>query len=157
MAINKKIIGATPHEYNGIKFKSALEVTVYKTLLQEGFNPKYEKQTFTIWEGFNPTIPFITKDAFKRKDYRIVSVGRWSVIDNRPCKDITYTPDFVMQYGNTTVVIEVKGYENDVFPYKFKMFRKHLESLNGNYELWEIFTKRQLQECINRLRTSAGM
>ena len=40
--INKKIKGATTTCYNGIQFKSSLEVMIYKTLLQEGFHPKYE-------------------------------------------------------------------------------------------------------------------
>ena len=36
---NKKVKNATETEYNGIKFKSLTEVTIYKTLLQEGFEP----------------------------------------------------------------------------------------------------------------------
>ena len=43
---------------------------------------------------------------------------------------------------------------NDVFPYKFKMFRKYLQTvyINDSFEIWEIFTKKQLIELINNLK-----
>ena len=39
---NKKIKNATPREYDGIHFKSLLEVSIYKHLIAAGFHPKYE-------------------------------------------------------------------------------------------------------------------
>ena len=56
---NKKIKNATPKEYNGIKFKSLLEVSIYKNLLASGFYPKYEQVKFTMLQGFYPKIPFM--------------------------------------------------------------------------------------------------
>lgn len=150
---NKKIINASPKEYNGIKFKSLAEVMVYKTLIQQGFNPLYEKETFLLWEGFIPrTVPFYTKNTFKRKNHNIEVLSHYTAKDKRPLSGITYTPDFTFNYGEKKIIVEVKGFQNDVFPYKFKMFRKYLESLDGDYELWEIFTKKQLLECINHLK-----
>ena len=35
---NKKVINASPTEYNGIKFKSRLEVSCYKLLTEAGLN-----------------------------------------------------------------------------------------------------------------------
>lgn len=152
---NKKIINANPKEYNNIKFKSLSEVMVYKTLLAEGFNPQYEENTYVIFDGFVPHIPFYTKNKFKRKNKNIEVLSHNTVKDNRPVDGITYTPDFVFEYNGKTIIIEVKGFANDVFPYKFKMFRKLLEyELNGNYEIWEIFTKTQLLELINNLKVS---
>ena len=49
LVVNKKIKNATPEEYNNIKFKSKLEVMAYKTLVQAGFEPKYEPYTYIIW------------------------------------------------------------------------------------------------------------
>jgi predicted nuclease of restriction endonuclease-like RecB superfamily len=149
---NVKIINATPKTYNNIKFKSLAEVMVYKTLIQQGFSPQYEQETFIIWEGYKPTITFFTKNTFKRKNKNIEVVSKSTVKDNRNLTNITYTPDFTLMYNGIKVIIEVKGFQNDVFPYKFKMFRKHLESLEGKYELWKIFTKKQLLECINHLK-----
>lgn len=149
---NVKIINATPKTYNNIKFKSLAEVMVYKTLIQQGFSPQYEQETFIIWEGYKPTITFFTKNSFKRKNKNIEIISENTAKDNRIITNITYTPDFTFMYNGIKVIIEVKGFQNDVFPYKFKMFRKHLESLEGKYELWEIFTKKQLLECINHLK-----
>ena len=55
---NKKIKNTNKKQYNGIQFKSQLEVMAYKTLLQEGFAVIYEEKPYILWEGFKPTIPF---------------------------------------------------------------------------------------------------
>ena len=142
---NHKVKNATPLEYNNIQFKSRLEVMIYKTLLQEGFSVKYEPTKYIIWEGFKPNVSFYNKDK-KTKMLKL---------DNRKLRDITYTPDFVFEYKDTTIVIEAKGFENDTFPIKKKLFRKWLENQNsqGNkYIFFEIFTKRQLMQAIDIIK-----
>lgn len=142
---NHKVKNATPLEYNNIQFKSRLEVMIYKTLLQEGFNVKYEPTKYIIWEGFKPNVSFYNKD----KKTRMLK------LDNKRLIDITYTPDFVFEYKDTTIVIEAKGFENDTFPIKKKLFRKWLENQNsqGNkYIFFEIFTKRQLMQAIDIIK-----
>ena len=142
---NKKIINATPKEFLDIKFKSKLEVMVYKTLLQVGFNPEYEKYKFTIWKGIKPTVPFYTRS------------GLSNVNNQKKLIDITYTPDFFIEYNGVKIIIEVKGHVNDVFPYKFKMFRKYIEELpdKNDYLIFEIFSKRQLLESIDIIKRYA--
>ena len=156
MAENKKIVGASKMTYNGIKFKSQLEVMTYKTLVEEGFSPQYEPITYVIWTGFVPTIPFFTKNTLKRKDRRYEVISPSTVIVHKPITSITYTPDFYFEYMGKKVIVESKGIPNDVFPYKFKMFRKYLEEQpdRESYIIWEIHTKKQLLECINYLRKS---
>jgi len=156
MGINKKIKNASAKEYNGIKFKSTLEASIYKRLIQLGITPEYEKHTFVLWDGFVPTIPFYTKNVFKRKDYRIKVISLATVQDTRPLTSITYTPDFYFEYNGKKIVIEAKGFVNDVFPYKFKMFKGYLEQQpdKDSYEIWEIFTIKQLLECVNLLQHS---
>ena len=142
---NHKVKNATPLEYNNIQFKSRLEVMIYKTLLQEGFNVKYEPTKYIIWEGFKPNVSFYNKD----KKTRMLK------LDNKRLIDITYTPDFVFEYKDTTIVIEAKGFENDTFPIKKKLFRKWLENQNsqGNkYIFFEIFTKKQLMQAIDIIK-----
>lgn len=140
---NKRIKGATPLVVNNIKFKSKIEASVYKHLLQSGFDPVYEGMKFTLWEGFKPTVPFYTKS------------GKNNVLNNKKTIDITYTPDFTFMYRNILVIIEVKGLQNDVFPYKFKMFRKILEEkpYKDNTLLFEIFSIKQLKECIEIIKS----
>lgn len=139
---NKKIIGATAKEYNGIKFKSKLEVIVYSTLLQEGFKPKYEEEKFVVWEGFKPTVPFYNKD----KETRMLK------IENAKVRDITYTPDFTFEYKDVLIVIEAKGFENDTFPIKKKLFRKYLEKNRPSSLYFEIYTKKQLMQAISIIK-----
>lgn len=154
MSENKKIRNAHPKEYNGIKFKSQLEVMTYKTLLQAEMNPQYEKQTFILFDGFIPSVPFYTKNSFKRKNHNIEVLSPATVKDKRPLTGITYTPDFTFDYNDKHIIVECKGMVNDVFPYKFKMFRALLEQSKDkdNIELWEIYTKKQLLECIEHLK-----
>lgn len=152
--LNKKIKNATPKEYNGIKFRSLLEVMTYKTLLQEGFLPEYENMTFTLKESFQPSVPFYTKNTLKRKNKNVKVLSKTTIIDNRVVKAITYTPDFIFNYKDKVIIVEVKGMANDVYPYKLKLFRNILETLSTtkNYELWEIHSQKQLLDCIKHLK-----
>lgn len=144
--VNKKVVNATPEEYSNIRFKSKIEVMVYKTLLQHGFKPEYETHTYTIWEGFKPTVPFYTRNKAKA-----------TILNLKKLINITYTPDFYIEYEGLKIIIEVKGSTNDVFPYKFKMFRWHIENMpdKDNYLIFEIFTKRQLLESIEIIKSYA--
>ena len=144
---NRRIRNATPEEYGNIKFKSKIEAMVYKTLLQHGFEPEYETHTYTIWEGFRPTVPFYTCNKAKA-----------TILNLKKLINITYTPDFYMEYQGLKIIIEVKGQVNDVFPYKFKLFRKHIEDLpdKENYLIFEVFTKKQLLEFIQIIKDEAN-
>ena len=138
---NKKIKNATSLTTNDITFKSKLEASVYRHLLQAGFSPAYEEVTFTIWEGFKPTIPFYGKQGLNMK--KLIS--------------ITYTPDFTFCYEDKFIILEVKGFQNDLFPYKFKMFRKLLEQPEyKNVLLFEVFSIKQLKEYIEIIKSYAA-
>lgn len=138
---NKKIKNATSLTVNNITFKSKIEASVYKHLLQAGFSPAYEEKTYTIWEGFKPTIPFYGKTGLNMK--KLISIH--------------YTPDFTFHYKDVFVIIEVKGFQNDLFPYKFKMFRKFLEQPEyKNTLLFEVFSIKQLKECIEIIKAYAA-
>lgn len=151
---NQKVRNASPLVRNGIKFRSLLERITYETLVQEGFHPEYEKHTYIIFEGFIPTVPFFTKNTLKRKDRRYEVIGPSTVSVHRPIDGITYTPDFYFEYEGKKVIVEAKGFPNDVYPYKLKMFRRYLEEQpdRDNYLFWEIHTRTQLIECIKHLR-----
>lgn len=155
---NQRIRNATPKEFAGIKFKSLSEVAVYKLLLQSGLSPEYEAHTYTLWEKYIPLVPFYTKNTFSRKNKYVKVLSSKTVMDMRPLHPITYTPDFYFEYGGKKIIVEVKGLENDVFPYKFKMFRQHIATLPDaqNYEIWEIFTQSQLKELITRLKNDCN-
>lgn len=145
---NKKIKNAEKDFYDNIHFKSHFEVVVYKTLKEAGFNPFYERKTYTIWNGFRPRVLFFN---------RVVSKGiTLFKLCNQKIRDITYTPDFYIKYANFHFIIEAKGYENDVFPLKKKIFRKYLENLSKNtgefYVYFEVRNKREVLKTINIIK-----
>jgi hypothetical protein len=139
--INKKIKNATKKTYKNIIFKSTLEATCFKILSEEGFNPEYEKRKFVLWEGYYPNVPFYTKDK---------KTGSLK-LDFVKIKDITYTPDITFWYKGTLVVVEIKGFENDVYPYKKKMFRKLME-FQKDVVIFEIFSKKTMLEAIKIIK-----
>ena len=139
--INKKIKNATSVECDGIKFKSKIELMVYKTLVQEGFKPFYEPTKYVIWEGFKPTV--LTYKPNKSGEL---------VIQDKKLIDITYTPDFIFVAPDkkTLIVLEVKGYCNDLYPLKEKLFRGYLEKFAEKQPVafFQIKTKKQLLQAI---------
>ena len=106
--MNKKILNATPQEYSGVKFKSKIEAMVYKVLKENGFDPRYEEHTYTLWEGYRSTVPFYTKSSPRNRG----SSG-WNKLNLSKLRDITYTPDFYMEHKGLKIIIEVKGNVND--------------------------------------------
>lgn len=140
--VNKKIRGATSLVSDGILFKSQLEVVIYKELLRAGFNPKYEERKFVIWEGIKPTKPFYNRDI----------QTKMLKLDMGKMRDITYTPDFTFEYKNHLVIIEAKGFENDTFPIKKKLFRGLLEKMETSVIYLEVYTKKQLLQAIEILK-----
>ena len=129
--------------FEGISFKSKLEKTIYQVLREQGFPAKYEPRKFILWQGFKPTVPFYNKD----KTTRLLK------LEHKKLVDITYTPDFVFSYRGHMVIIEAKGLENDVFPLKKKMFRKWLEQHHPQSIFFEVYTKRQLLQAIDIIKT----
>ena len=142
---NKKIRNATKTTELGIAFRSEVEARIYKALIAEGFNPLYEKVTFTLSEKIRPTVPFFNR------------INGLLGLDMKPVQAITYTPDFTFEYNGILIVIEVKGFENDVFPVKRNLFRKHLETLNQPSMFFEVRTKKELLEALRIIRMESPL
>lgn len=141
--MNKKIINASETIFLDIKFKSALEARVYRALLEEDITPKYEEVTFTLSPKVRPTVPFY-----------IGRTGKRFVYDMAPLRPITYTPDFTFMLNDIFVIIEVKGFENDIFPVKRNLFRKYLETPEAPHPAvyFEVKSKKELLEALTIVR-----
>lgn len=114
---NKKIKNATAKTYNGINFRSILEIRLYKYLLSKNIKTEYEPETITIWEDHHLSVPFYN------------TVGRnFKKVTTLKTRAIHYTPDFIIYYNGYKIYLEAKGFTNDVFPYKAKLFRSWLET-----------------------------
>ncbi len=93
---NKKIKNATPTTYKRVQYRSKLEVRFAMMLDAEKIPFAYEEETWVV----------LDKQTYMGKTIRCV----------------TYTPDFII--GN--VVVEIKGFRNDVFPLKRKLIIKFI-------------------------------
>lgn len=142
MVKNKKIKNATKTVFNGIKFKSKLEESFYKTLTQAGFKVEYEKYKFTLIDGFTPTVPFYNRNKAKVFNKEMSKI-----------RAITYTPDFVIRIKDTFFIIEAKGKENDTYAIKRKLFRKYLEYFESPSVFFEVHTKKELFLVIDIIKS----
>ena len=157
---NKKIRNATECKSGNLTFKSQLEKSIYKTLLEQGFNPQYEPKTHELWSGFIPITPFYDKESDAQQTKRINNGGttKSKILTLKTGKivGIRYTPDFYFKYGNLDVYIEAKGIENDVFYIKKKLFIKYLDDwfikTNQPSIYFEIYTKKQLLQAIEIIK-----
>lgn len=119
---NKKIKNATPIIIGGIKFRSKLEAYTYQQFLLANIHVEYESQTFTLLPSFI---------------YQGVKI--------RP---ITYKPDFI---GNG-FICEVKGFANDAFPLKKKMFLKHLRDNKSTIIYFVVRNRMEIEQMIRRIK-----
>ena len=126
--INKKIINATPTEYDGKKFRSMLEVRIYRKLKELGIEPEYEPQKIILWERSKQqlTVPYYDRvgKIFKR-------------VTSKPLR-VTYTPDFIFDFKGWHIYLEVKGYKNDLTNYKIRLFRDWLETQNNPRQCYAV-------------------
>lgn len=143
---NKKVKNAQTHEYEGILFKSKLEMKTYIALSIEGFNPEYEKHTYHLQDSkLFPTPHYAPyKD---RKIHKLV----WG-LNKYKIMGLKYTPDFTFNVGDKLIIIEVKGYSNDRYPYQKKLFFKWLEKNNPNSAFFEIHNEKQLKAAIEIIK-----
>ena len=106
----KAKIKSKPTQIDGIKFRSKLEAHCYRMLKDANIDADYEKHKYVLLKGFHyPQSRFEDNGKTGYQDKQ-----------KRKVRDITYTPDFVDPKGRW--IIECKGYANERFPLKWKMF-----------------------------------
>ena len=133
-----KVKNAKKSSYKGLDFKSNLELHCYKKLEEAKVPVKYEKKTFTIFPAM--VYPLACYEGTTKRLY-----NKGSKI--RP---ITYTPDFVDPKGK--FIIETKGYANESFPLRWKLFKKHLKDNNYHYVLFMSRNKKQVDEVVELIK-----
>ena len=134
-----KIKNATKCVYKGIKFRSKLELFTYRKLQEAGIKADYEKTTFVIQDGFE-----FDNDCIEP------STKGYGIKKSRKIRAITYTPDFIDPKNKW--IIEVKGYANDVFPIKWKMFKKYLHEKGNEAVLFLPKNQKQVLDTIERIK-----
>jgi hypothetical protein len=115
---NKKVKNATPLEYSGINFKSKLEMYCYKLLKENNIPVEYEVVKFQILEPFT--------------------------YNGENIRGMTFTPDFV----GDNFVVECKGFMNDAFPLRWKLFKHHLSVHKLRYDLYLPRNKKDVEKVV---------
>lgn len=119
-----KIKNATSIEMDGIKFRSKLEAYFYKKQKEAGFNFEYENETYTIIEKFE--------------------------FQGEKIRPITITPDF--QDNQRRIIIEIKGFANESFPLRWKLFKRHLTINRLNFTVYLVKNKGDVDKLIEELK-----
>lgn len=150
---NKKIRGASQVTFDGITFKSKLELSCYKKLKESGLKFAYEPEKFILWNGFKPTFPIYAPKKLGNGKY-----GRLLELKSRSLLDITYTPDFIVYKDDYIIYFDVKGKENDTYPIKKKMFLYLLQNDSilddgRKFMFFEPHSVYQMVEAINKIKT----
>lgn len=117
-----KVRNATPNEYDGIKFRSKLETYTYKKLKEAKIDAEYEKHKFELLPAFN--------------------------FHGSKIRAITYLPDFV----GKDFIIECKGFPNEAFPLKEKLFKHLLVNILPSCMYYVVHTQKQVDELIKHLK-----
>ena len=117
-----KVRNAQKVLYNGITFDSKLDYWMYLELIKNNLPFSYSTEKFTLID------PFI----YKGKKYL----------------PVTYKPDFV----SDKFIIECKGHPNELFPMRWKLFKRYLALNNLDYDLYLCKNKKGIQEVIDDIK-----
>lgn len=136
-----KQTNANPKVYKGIKFRSELEVYMYKLLKSSGIPFAYEGQKFVIIEGFHS--PNVSHERF------LNGKGEYKDRGNKKYANMVYTPDFTPPTDKPLDwVIEVKGRAMPDFSRTWKLFKKLIARDNLDTVL---FMPRTQKECVKTI------
>lgn len=120
---NKKIKNATPIEADGIKFRSKLELYTYKKLKEANIMTEYEQHRYELLPAF--------------------------VFHGKKIRAITYLPDFV----GKGFIIECKGFANDAFPLRKKLFEFWLSVHEPKTQYHVVRTQKEVDQLIETLKS----
>ncbi len=135
----KKQTNAKKYLYDGIEFKSGLELYMYRSLKKEKIPFEYEGRKFVIIKGFK----------YEGESWERYMNGKGEFKDrgSKSFSDMVYTPDFLPPAGQPLKwVIETKGRSMPDFSRTWKLFKKLLsESNDVDYPV--LFMPRKQADC----------
>ena len=138
----RRVRNAEESVYDGIKFRSNLELFTYKQLKKNKIKFSYEEHRFNLIESFKYT-PDCWQKGKKKKQTTFVKA-------QKNIKNTTYLPDFCNLEDNW--IIECKGLKTDVFVLKWKLFKKYLKNNNLQYKLYMPSNLSQVLETIKLIK-----
>ena len=146
-----KIKNASKCSYDGVNFSSKLEMFCYKQLKEAGIDFIYQPETIELIPSFElnfkcyEDIGRIVRDENKKVKY---STKRFDLTNK--VRSISYTPDF--SCCNGLYIIETKGFSNDAFPMRWKLYKQHLMNTGFTGILMMPENQKEIIECIKIIK-----
>ena len=128
--------GGTKISYDGINFSSGLERYTYMALKKAKLFEQYEGETFVIVEGFE-----FTDQVYERQSN---GKGEYTARGRKKILPIKYTPDFT----GRDYIIECKGFANESFPMRWKLFKKWVTENNIGKTLYKPQNQKEVDRTI---------
>lgn len=121
---------------DGITFLSKLEGYMYSALKKANIKFQHEVEVFTLIEGFR----------FNSSSYERQSNSKGDMIDrgNKKVLAITYKPDFTSH----DFIIECKGFPNESFNLRWKLFKRLLSLSDDNRTLYKPQTNKECDKVV---------
>ncbi len=153
---NKKFKNAKTHIYDGMKFRSGLEVFCYQKLKEANLDFEYEQRTFILQDGFTYSTPCLqsknVKNKLSKKKNKLLVES-----ETHKLRPITYTPDFVSISNKAGWIVETKGRIDDpTWSIKSKMFKLYLERNGYKVYLFLPSNHSEIISCIAKIKTLDG-
>ncbi len=134
----KQNVNSTKKTVDGIKFASTLEACMYTLLKENGIKAEYEGETFMLVTEFKYLSDcyeyYNTRDMCNSKDKRVLGTK--------------YTPDFI----GDGFIIECKGRQNEAFPLRWKLFKKHIQENRPGTDLYMPKNSKDCEEVIRLIK-----
>ncbi len=104
--------------YDGIAFKSGLELYMWKALKAAGIKAEYESEKFLLMNPFE-----LYNEVWERQRN---SKGDYKYFESQKIRGMRYTPDFIIRDSDGAIhfIIETKGRANEAFPLRWKLFKQ---------------------------------
>ena len=122
--------------YDGVDFGSGLEKYMYIALKKAKIKFEYEGENFTLIESFK-----FNSQAHERQNN---GKGEYINRGDKKVLGIRYTPDFVGE----DFIIETKGRANESFPMRWKLFKKHMQEIGDDRNLYKPQTNKECDKTI---------
>lgn len=147
-----KVKNAKKSVFDGLSFDSNLELFTYKTLKANGIHG-FGRENWTVtliepfvFSGIATEAHLKTNKETKKKQ---VVLGQ---VTNK-IRPMTYTPDFVCINENKQGwVIECKGWGNEQYPLKRKMFKQYLTKNGFVVDFFEPNDQKNVLICVQLIK-----
>jgi len=149
-----KVKNAKKSMFDGLSFDSNLELFTYKALKSNNIHDfGRESWTITLIEAFVFSGVAVEAHLKTVKDTKKKQVVLGEVTNK--IRPMTYTPDFVCVDKKTKTgwIIECKGWGNDSYPIKRKMFKQYLTKNGFVVDFFEPNDQKNVLKCVEMIKS----